>query len=512
MELNMILLSKTIFTGVSMEPLDGFVAIEGNKIKAVGAREESREWIEKDSQVIDLGDKTVTAGFTDCHTFFTGYVLRSLGVDFSQIKTDKEAVKVLKEEEARLGEGAPLFGHCFQKDVYQETEEGLLDKEFPNTPVVVFTFDRDTCLMNQAAKEKYQFGPEKCYAEMIYRMMPDYLSRPDTEERFLDYVKMLNERGITTIKEMTFDTSYGVTDIYEKLEKENRLNIRISFMSQPVGEGINIPHGKEMRDKFTGEFVKFGGYNRMTDRSIGSGMAELLEPYASTGVLCDVPVEWELITKETLEADKNDFRYSLHCQGDGAIRHTVELFDKCQKRDGKLKNRHAITDLEYSSPADLEKFGEMGGIAEVYAQIQSLDTKEDVLNLMKEKLGGDRGKNYWNRRKMWDAGICVSCGTDLPLLIPDIPEAIWCGCGGHMADGQTLNEGNMLEVPEMLLAWTKNGQYNCYNEERLGTIEEGKLADIAVIDANVFTASMEEIKKAKVCLTISDGRIVYDGQ
>lgn len=113
---------------------------------------------------------------------------------------------------------------------------------------------------------------------------------------------------------------------------------------------------------------------------------------------------------------------------------------------------------------------------------------------------------------MWDAGICVSCGTDLPLLIPDIPEAIWCGCGGHMADGQTLNEGNMLEVPEMLLAWTKNGQYNCYNEERLGTIEEGKLADIAVIDANVFTASMEEIKKAKVCLTISDGRIVYDGQ
>lgn len=508
----MILLSKTVFTGTSMEPMDGFVAIEGNKIKAVGTREESRAWIEKDSEVIDLGDKTVTAGFVDCHTFFTGYVLRSLGVDFSEVKTDKEAVKVLKAEEARLGKGVPLFGHCFQSDSYEETEKGLLDSTFPDTPVVAFTFDRDTCLMNEAAKKRYQFGPEKCYAEMIYRMMPDYLSRPDTEERFVDYVKMLNERGITTIKEMTFDTSYGVTDIYEKLEKENRLNMRISFMSQPVGEGINIPHGKAMRERFTGNFVKFGGYNRMTDRSIASGMAELLEPYASTGVLCDVPVEWELITKETLEADKNDFRYSLHCQGDGAIRHTVELFDKCQKVNGKLKNRHAITDLEYSNPADLEKFGRMGGIAEVYAQIQSFDTRESIEELWKAQLGDDRGKNYWNRRKMWDSGITVTCGTDLPLLIPDIPEAIWCSCGGHMADGEVVNKQNMLTIPEMLLAWTRNGQYNCGNEECLGTLEAGKLADIAVIDTNVFTASMEEIKNAKVCLTISDGRLVYEAE
>lgn len=508
----MILLSKTIFTGTSMEPMDGFVAIEGNKIKAVGTREESRAWIEKDSEVIDLGDKTVTAGFTDCHTFFTGYVLCSLGVDFSKVKTDKKAVEVLRAEETRLGKGVPLFGHCFQSGSYEETEKGLLDSAFPDTPVVVFTFDRDTCLMNEAARKKYQFGPEKCYAEMIYRMMPDYLSRPDTEERFVDYIKMLNERGITTIKEMTFDTSYGVTDIYERLEKENRLNMRISFMSQPVGEGINILHGKAMRERFTGEFVKFTGYNRMTDRSIASGMAELLEPYASTGVLCDVPVEWDLITRETLEADKNDFRYSLHCQGDGAIRHTVELFDKCQKVNGKLKNRHAITDLEYSNPADLEKFGEIGGIAEVYAQIQSFDTKESVEVLWQQQLGGDRGKNYWNRRKMWDSGICVTCGTDLPLLIPDIPEAIFCSCGGRMADGTVVNKENMLTISEMLLAWTRNGQYNCYNEERLGTLEAGKLADIAVIDTNVFTASMEEIKNAKVCLTISDGRLVYKGQ
>ena len=130
--------------------------------------------------------------------------------------------------------------------------------------------------------------------------------------------------------------------------------------------------------------------------------------------------------------------------------------------------------------------------------------------MIDRQLGGDRGKNYWNRRKMWDSGICVSCGTDLPLLIPDIPEAITCGCGGFFADGESYNEGNMLTVAEMLTAWTRNGQYNCYNEDRLGTLEAGKLADIAVLDRNVFAMPLKDVKQTKVCLTISDGRIVYE--
>ena len=68
----------------------------------------------------------------------------------------------------------------------------------------------------------------------------------------------------------------------------------------------------------------------------------------------------------------------------------------------------------------------------------------------------------------------------------------------------------MLTVAEMLTAWTRNGQYNCYNEDRLGTLETGKLADIAVLDRNVFAMPLKDVKQAKVCLTISDGRIVYE--
>lgn len=509
-ETKLVLLSKNIFPATGADTFDGFVAVEGNKIAAVGPRAEAASWLEG-AKVLDLGDRVVTPGFTDVHTFFSGWVLRSLGVDFTDVRSDKEGVEKIRAYREGRPADAPIFGHCWQPDRFEVTQGGLLDQEFPDVPVVIFTFDRDNCWMNQAAKDRYGFTPEACYAEKIWKMMSEYLSQPEMAEKYQEYAQMLNERGITTIKEMTFDDYYGFMDVMERLEQEDSLTVRVSMMSQPVGRGIDIPHGIAMRERFQGDFLRFTGYNRMTDRGIPSFLGELNEPYKSRpDIKVLVPVEWELIEAETLEADKNGFRYSLHCQGDGAVRHTVDLFDRCEKVDGKLKNRHAITDLEYTSHDDLERFGAMGGITEVYAQIQSLDKKQDVLDMIDRQLGGDRGKNYWNRRKMWDSGICVSCGTDLPLLIPDIPEAITCGCGGYFADGESYNEQNMLTVAEMLTAWTRNGQYNCYNEDRLGTLETGKLADIAVLDRNVFAMPLKDVKQAKVCLTISDGRIVYE--
>lgn len=506
-----VLLSKNIFPAVSREVMDGFVAIRGNTIAAVGPREEAAPWMAESTQVLDLGDKVVTPGFVDVHTFFSGWVLQSLGVDFTGIHSDAEGIEALTRYRRTRPAGAPLFGHCWEAHHFQITDPTLLDRTFPDVPVVVFTFDRDRCWMNQAARDRYGFTPEECYAEKIWRMIRDYLSEPEMPEKYLEYCRMLNQRGITTIKEMTFDDYYGFADVMERLERENRLTVRVSMMSQPVGRGMDIPHGLAMRERFKGPFVSFSGYNRMTDRGIPSFLGELIQPYKSRpDITCLVPVEWDLIEAETLEADRNGFRYSLHCQGDGAVRHTVDLFSRCQMEKGKLKNRHAITDLEYTDPADLERFGAMGGITEVYAQIQSLDKKQDVLDMIDRQLGGDRGKNYWNRRKMWDSGICVTCGTDLPLLLPDIPEAVTCGCGGYFADGLTYNEENMLTVGEMLTAWTKNGQYNCYNEDRLGTLEAGKLADIAVIDGDLFHMPLAQAKEAKVCMTISDGRIVYD--
>lgn len=509
--MNLVLFSESIYTAESAMPIEGFVAIQGNRIAAVGDRANAACWVRDAERVIELGNRTVTPGFVDCHTFFTGYLLLSLGVDFSGITSDEDGIDAIHNYHRHHPEQNYVFGHGWEAEGFTTGDDNLLDREFPDMPVVIFTSGRDNCWMNAKARNMFGFTPEKCYAEMIWRMMPLLLNEPETEQKYVSYMKMLNERGITSIKEMTFDDYYGFLDTMEKLERNGWMTVRVAFMSQPVGRGINIEHGKACNRRFTGGFLKFSGYNRMTDRGIARFLGELNEPYKSNpDTKCLIPVEWEMIEQETHDADENDFRFSLHCQGDGAFRHTVDLYGHCERENGKLVNRHAVTDLEFTDPRDLERFGEMNGIAEIYAQIQSLDKKADVIAMIDKQLGLERGKYYWNRRKMIDSGIILTCGTDLPLLFPDIPESIYNGCGGYFKDGERFNTDNMISVPEMLEAWTKNGQYSCGNEDRLGTLTAGKLADIAVLDGDVFTTPIENVKNMKVCLTISDGRVVYD--
>lgn len=141
----------------------------------------------------------------------------------------------------------------------------------------------------------------------------------------------------------------------------------------------------------------------------------------------------------------------------------------------------------------------------------SLDPGDAVKENIGKTIGMKRGKYYWNRRKMLDSGAVLSGATDLPLMITDIPEAIYHGCGGYFPEGrQPFNKQNTITVPEMLKAWTYGGAVNLSMEEKLGTLEEGKLADITVLERNVFEVPMEEMRDVKVSLTMVNGEVVYE--
>lgn len=166
--------------------------------------------------------------------------------------------------------------------------------------------------------------------------------------------------------------------------------------------------------------------------------------------------------------------------------------------------------MEFTDPADLEKLGAMGVTAELYFQIMSLDPAEILLDNIKRTIGLERGRYYWNRRKMQDAGMILSGATDLPLMITSVPESIYYSCGGYL-DGmeESFQPQNTITVTEMLKAWTIGGQKNLSMENKLGTLEEGKLADIVVFDRNLLKVSAHEAKEASVLMTIMDGKIVY---
>ena len=105
-------------------------------------------------------------------------------------------------------------------------------------------------------------------------------------------------------------------------------------MSQPVGEGMNLVYARRMREQFTGNKIRFSGFNRMTDGTIASYKGDLKEPYENQDFCCKDPVPYEEIEKDVLAADAEDFRWSLHAQGDGAVGKITEIYQKCKKVQG----------------------------------------------------------------------------------------------------------------------------------------------------------------------------------
>ena len=500
---DLVLISDSIFTAASSTYQSGYVAIKGDRILAVGKGKVPADLLDVDTEVINLGEKTISPGFIDVHCFFSGYVIRYLGVDLSGCRDEIEVFNILNKMKER-----PIFGHGMKFHI----STSMLDVRYPDTPIVLFLEGCETCAMNTAAIHRFGFSPDRCYPEAYVKIFPYVLgNKKFIIPQFIEYMKMMNSRGVTSVKEMGFDDFYSFTDTLAELEKEKKLTMRVNFMSQPVDKDIDFTYGETMRNKFKGEFVTFSGYNQMTDGSVSEYNAELKKPYNDRNFCCQMNIDWDKLGKDTREADKRGFRFSLHAQGDGAVSKTVDIFDTCKKdENGKLVNRHAITDLEFTDPADLERMGKLGVIAEIYPQIQSLAERKNKIEMINEKIGEERGQYYWNRRKMADSNVTISCGTDLPLLIDDIPESVYHAVGGYFADGgEPFNKQNTLSIYELMRAWTIGGAYNLSKEDQLGSLEPGKKADLTVLSTNIFRTPVNEVKNVKVEMTIVNGKIVY---
>lgn len=508
----MVIVAKNLFDSVNSNAYEGYLCIKENRIVEKGIGQPSKEILDQAEQILNFEEELVMPGITDTHTFFTGYAVFHVGADVSAVQDNEKGLSILKAYEKEHQPHGAILGHGWDPEKWNKQEaEKMLEEYYPEKAVILFAADRSTCIMNQIAIDIYQFTSNTCYPEKYYRIMEEYLNdRVFIEKEFSDYMEMMNSRGVTTVKEMGFDDFYGFTNFLKEIEDSEKLHLRTFFMSQPVGAKMNLKYARNMRDMFHGDKIRFSGFNCMTDGTIADYKGDLKQPYEDKLYTSSIKVPYEEIEADVLAADKEDFRWTLHAQGDGAVGKITSIYDKCKKENGKLKNHHAITDMEFTDPVDLEKLGEIGAIAELYFQIMSLDSGKVLLENIQRTIGMERGKNYWNRRKMLDSGMTLSGATDLPLMITSVPESIFYSSGGYM-DGreEPFQIENTLEVSEILKAWTIGGQKNLGMSHKLGTLEEGKLADITVFDKNLFVIDKREAKNAKVVLTIMDGKIVY---
>ncbi|MEH7109644.1 amidohydrolase [Bacillus sp. JJ1764] len=514
---DLILVSNCIFSAKPDDesPVPGIVAITGNKIAAVASKSEIGKWAGPETTIYELGDQLVCPGFLDNHVFFTGYAWTRAGVDCSGASSSLEVLEMVKSYSKTIPQGKTLVGHGLNVEGWSEQEKTgrLLDEVFGDRPVAIFTPARDFCFMNRAAEEKYGFTKDECYAEACWKLLKEILSdREQMAEEYREFSHLLASRGITSIKEIGFDDYSGFSNILANFAETGELIHRVNLVSQPVAEEINFNYGESCRERFTGDSIKFMGYNLMADGEIASFNGDMLEPYTNKPDTCNQsPVNYEAIGKSVLEADRRGFRCALHAEGDAAVRKSIDIFENCMKNNGKRDARHTIIDLEMIHPIDIKRMADLDITATNYVQIMNGTGRyEDFYG--PSFVGEHRLKQYWAYRSMIDEGVNICCGTDLPLDTPNIPLSIYHAVGRRFPDGkpeQGFNKEQGMSIAENLRAWTIGGQYVNFEDQRLGTLEAGKFADIAVLNQNVFAVPMEEMRNVKVALTLYNGRVVY---
>lgn len=534
MHADLVIKSNAIFDSVSNEPFAGFVAVQGNKIAAVGKPEEAQSFIGPDTQVYDCEDKLVMPGFHDSHTHLILAGMYKTYPNLGAAKSEEETAQMLKDYYDAHPTDGWLFGfnwyHVFW-DVKELPKKETLDKYFPDQPVFLLNAEAHGAWVNSKALEiagvtkdtPDPFGGEINRDEngeptgFLYEAAIAYVAKHAlvfSEEQEKTYLKKFMEAaaelGVTAVVDVQpyFGRDLGSLDVYTDLEKSGELTIRIAAAADLLGD---LDQALENSKKYKTDKVRAHMLKQFVDGVITTHTALLLDDYADEPTKGTPLFELDKLEAAVQEAHKRGLWIKIHAIGDRAIRFTIDSYEKAIKAYGKNGCRHAIEHLEMTSDADLPRFKELGLIPSVQPEhIGLMPTWEG--EEYRVNLGEERAGKTWPLKSLLEQAGVLAIGSDCPVVDNNPFYAIHRGVTRLHDDG--LPEGGWnptqkLTIAEVLKGYTYGSAYGIGREDEMGTLEAGKYADIAVIDKNLFAATPDEIRNSTVEMTIMDGKVVY---
>jgi hypothetical protein len=301
----------------------------------------------------------------------------------------------------------------------------------------------------------------------------------------------------------------GSYETYKALEEDGELMMRIHSAPDLLGD---LEETAVWREKYCSEKRKIALLKQFLDGVPTTYTALTIEEYSDkpgdTGTqLSDL----DAIARQVLEAHRLGFSVRLHACGDRAVRIALDCFEAAIKKYGKNEARHGIEHIESIHPSDIPRFKELGIVPSVQPEHLAL-TQNFTDNPYLPRYGEERSKYLWPLKSLLDSAGMLAIGTDCPVVDSDPFLEIYRAVTRVHNDGQPVggwNPEQKLTMSEVLKAYTYGSAYGTRREKELGTLEAGKLADIVVLDRNLFEIEASAIRSTTVKLTIMDGRIIY---
>ena len=535
---DMIIMSNAVFTSCGDEPFEGGVAIKGNRIVAVGSREEISKYRTADTAVYDYGDQLIMPGLIDGHDhLWWGAVADSEHVvDLTSSTSEEEAIEMIKKYAVEHPEEKRIRGFGWFPANWNDAPlptKKTLDEAVPDRPAYMNCADAHTLWVNSLALEESGYTPDMELAAgsvgvdengemngLVYE--PDAMAYgwknfydfPEEQIRTImkNFMKGLAAQGVTSLSEMSADeyTDYFhdrylvFKDMAESGEFTSRVHAFTAFMRK-----TDFTEAVKWKEEFSSPTFRVSGVKGFLDGVTSTYTGLLLEPYTdrpdTTGE--GVPLDTqESLNASVIAANAAGLPVRIHCIAEGSVRMALDAFEESLKVNGKHGLVNSIEHIETMHPDDIPRFRELGVVASMQGEHLPLEMNEKVA-----RLGEERCRYEWPFRSLADAGAVLAFGTDFPVVYYNQFKGIYAAVARKNYDGTIagVDNGEKLTLPEALRANTIGSAIVYGRDDEIGTLEAGKLADVIVLDRNLFTADVEEIKDAEVVLTVMDGNVVF---
>lgn len=538
---DIVLKSNAIFTGLDDAPRSGAIAIVGNKIDKVIGGEDIDGLIDKNSKVYDCVDKLIMPGFIDAHVhFFTGAVTSShhICMDIEKSKSADDCIRITKNHFDNYPDAERILGFGWFPANWDDAplpDKHSLDEAFPDKPAYLFCADAHTVWVNSKALEESNITKNTIppYGEVVkgadgepsgillegacFLVMSKLTSFPPTilREIFTDFLKEIAAYGITSLSDMTASTMdddfIKLFSVIKEIEKDGCFTSRLNVYSS-LGPCENYEAEKGLREKYGHSgIVRYAGLKHLVDGVTSTYTGLLLEPYSDRPDTCGMSnFDKRFYEEHVIRANKENLGVRLHCIADKSVRWALDIFEKSNKENDNIGNmkglKNSIEHIEHIHPDDIPRFKELGVIASMQPYHLTLDVNEKI-----RRVGKERCMWEWPHRSLLDHGAILAFGTDYPVVSFNPFANIYAATTRCADDGQPTgcNPNERITLSEALKAYTFGGAFSYDMENETGTLAEGKLADIVVINKNLFDIPLEEIPNCDVDLTICDGKVIF---
>lgn len=539
---------KNIYTMVSDGDKVEAIGVQDGKIVFAGTKAKAEELYDA-AEVIQLADdQAMLPGFGDSHLHFYAYCQTLTTVDLAGATTKAEALKRLADKAAETPEGMWIKGSNFDQSKWTDCEDQIptkedLDKASDKHPIVIKRCCLHTAVANTMALEKagvgkgYDFGvggkveldadgmpngilreqASKIYDELI----PDPLKDPAVKKELM--VKALHDvssKGVTMLHTYAAEIWKYTEDFddYKKLDDEGLLPVRMTIC---LDEMFDKPVLTEAEKNDPYRKVQMGTFKIFTDGSLGSRSAALMEPYNDApdtkGIMV---ISQENLNEKMLKAYEHGLQPAIHCIGDAGMEATLTAIEYTLQKS----REHGMTEAEQKARLPFRLIHAQMVNEDQIARMKKLPLILDIqpvflntdLHWIEERIGKERAKMSYIWKRYLDEGFMMAGGSDCPVESYDPRPGIY---GAATRKDPAIDEpkggyhpDQIVSLYEAVSMFTKNIPYANGEQDYMGTLEEGKFADMVIVDRDIFSRPAEDIMNMQVEKTYLAGKEVYSAK